>query len=220
MNGLKSRFVPATGLGVFLKWYDPLVARFTREKLVKEHLLERLRDVAGLKILDVGCGTGTLALSIVQNNPDALVIGLDIDSRILKQASRKALGAGGAERVTWVEASALSIPLQDAGLDAVSCSLFFHHLDHREKQAVLVEIFRVLRPRGRFVVADYGKPKNYWAALRFVLVRALDGWSRTRDNRQGSLPALIRETGFESVVETLELETWLGTLRCWEATKP
>lgn len=90
----KKEFVPALGLRVLDPLYDRVVGLVMRERLFKGQLIEQMRVRPGQRILDVGCGTGTLALLIKQRHPDSEVVGLDPDSRILDIARRKAQQAG------------------------------------------------------------------------------------------------------------------------------
>src|SRR5919201_3788598 len=87
-------FVPALGLRLLNPLYDPLLRLHTRERRWKGHLVDQMQIQRGERILDVGCGTGTLDLLIKEKHPDADVVGLDPDADILAIARRKAERAG------------------------------------------------------------------------------------------------------------------------------
>ncbi len=213
---LSSRIVPATGWEAILPWYDPLVAFTTREHAFKSHMLGQAKLAAGARVLDVGCGSGTLALEASRQNPESTILALDADRRIILQALRKPAQS---TAVQWLLGSALAIPAQDGSFDAVLSSLVFHHLNPSGKRKALAEISRVLRPGGQLILVDFCKPTSLFAHLRFLLVRMVDGWQQTTCNVQGRLPELIQRAGLTEVRATLSLATLLGTIRCFCAKK-
>jgi hypothetical protein len=84
----------------------------------------------------------------------------------------------------------------------------------------LAEVARALRPGGRLVVGDWGKPSDPLMAAAFLSVRAFDGWDVTADNARGALPDLFAQAGFEDVAVRDELRAPLGTLAVYGARKP
>ena len=88
----KSRggFVPALGLDSLTWLYDPIVALTTRERYFKKRLLAQASIPERSTVLDLGCGTGTLALQIARAHPTSTVTGLDGDEKMLRKARRKA----------------------------------------------------------------------------------------------------------------------------------
>lgn len=215
---LAARYVSATSWDLLLPWYDPLVALFTRERRFKSHLLDRARLRPGHRLLDIGCGSGTLALEAIRREPSlASVVGVDVDPRMLDQAKKK---LGPESRVRLLTADATQLCSLESGFDVVLTSLLLHHLRPDEKIMALGEVYRVLAPGGRLLLADFGAPASFLAQMAFLSVRVLDGWARTRCNALGRLPHLIAESGLTNVCETMVLHTPLGTLRCYEALKP
>ncbi len=211
---MTQRIVPATGWDCLLTWYDPLVRYFTREHIFKEHLIETAAIPEIPRILDVGCGSGTLALLIAKRFPDSQIVGYDADPRILVQAKRKDRG----RRVTWIVGRSTSLPFATSSFDGVFCTLLLHHLTPAETLQTLQEMRRILRPSGRVYVADYGRPASLLARLQFLPVRIMDGWQQTQCNVAGSIPGLLEDAGFTNVCETLVLASILGTIRCLAAT--
>jgi len=80
--------VPALGHPCLTRCYDPVVALTTREETFKRLLIERAGLAPGQVILDLGCGTGTLALAIKRAVPAAQVTGLDGDPEVLRYAHK------------------------------------------------------------------------------------------------------------------------------------
>ena len=103
-------------------------------------------------VLDIGCGTGTLAVWIKQGHPEVDVVGLDPDPPALARAERKAKRAGVAVRFDRGFADALDY--RDATFDRVFSSMMFHHLRSEERSKALAEVRRVLKPGGRLEFLD------------------------------------------------------------------
>ncbi|MBL9188373.1 MAG: class I SAM-dependent methyltransferase [Opitutaceae bacterium] len=208
---------PALAYGWLTGFYDPVVRWTTRERTFKSHLLAQADIRAGHRVLDVGCGTGTLALAVKRACPEAVVTGLDADRGVLARANRKVDAAG--VRVTLIESRADSMPFGNGTFERAISSLFFHHLDRAAKQRVFREIHRLLVPGGELHVADWGRPGNAVMSVAFLSVQFLDGFATTADNRHGLLPALMQEAGFREVEATRHVNTPCGTLSLFRALR-
>lgn len=90
----KSRYIPALAFARLTSWYDPIVRWTTREEVFRARLVAQSGVRPGDRVLDVGCGTGTLAIKISRAQPGAAITGLDGDSAVLSLAKRKASGFG------------------------------------------------------------------------------------------------------------------------------
>lgn len=213
----ETNFVPALGLHRLTPLYDLVVRFATRERAFKRALLDQLDPSPG-DVLDLGCGTGTLAIEIARSRPDARVSGIDADPRMLAKAADKARRAG--VRITFDEAMAQSLPYEAGSFDCVVSTLFFHHLTGADKPRVLAQVMRVLRPGGTMRIADWDRPANPLMHAMFFFVRLFDGFENTRDNFRGRLPALCSEAGFSEVVETGRFNTIAGTIALYRAFKP
>jgi ubiquinone/menaquinone biosynthesis C-methylase UbiE len=215
----KSRgYLPALRFRALTRVYDPVVRFTTREGHFKELLLDQAAPAPGQRILDLGCGTGTLAIQVKQREPRAEVVGLDADAEMLSQARGKAEEAGVELELT--EGFSTELPYEDGSFDRVLSTLFFHHLDPEPKRQSAREIARVLRKGGALHVADWGKPSDPAMAAAFFLgIRLLDGFENTAENYRGELPAIFEEAGLEHAEETGRLRTVLGTLALYRATR-
>lgn len=201
-------FVPALGAGWLTPFYDA-AARLLGERAIKKRLIEQARIEPGQTVLDLGCGTGTLALMVKEMHPNARVAGVDIDPRILEIARRKICTAGA--EIELVQASATEIPLPEASFDRVLSTLVLHHLTTPQKRQALAGARRLLRTRGELHVGDWGPPQNALMWLASLGFRLFDGGETTGANLRGELPALIAEAGFRDVRETERRMTLLGT---------
>jgi ubiquinone/menaquinone biosynthesis C-methylase UbiE len=211
-------FVPALRLRALTRFYDPIVALSTRERRFKRLLLEQLSPQPGQRILDLGCGTGTLALLIKEREPGAEIHALDADPEILARARSKAEKYGGHE-VSFVQGLSNELPYEDESFDRVVTSLFFHHLTREVKLGTAAEIVRVLRPGGELHFADWGRPSDPFMAVLSLGIRALDGFEPTRDNFRGRLPAVLEEGGLADARQTNQLRTAFGTMGLYRARK-
>ncbi len=212
-----SEYIPALRYRWLTSLYDPIIAITTREKTFKKHLVEMADIKPDDTVLDIGCGTGTLAIGIKKTVSGANVIGIDGDPEILEIARRKAHK----EKVGIVFDQGLSfeLPYPDGQFDRCLSSLFFHHLTLNNKLRTFREIHRVLKVGGECHVADWGKPTNLFMRLLYYQIQVLDGFKTTRDNVEGQLPALMQSSGFSNILIKEELATIFGTMTLYSAKK-
>jgi ubiquinone/menaquinone biosynthesis C-methylase UbiE len=217
MTASESRYVPAAGRAAFAGAYDTAVALTMRERLWRPLLAARIAGNVRPdgRIVDVGAGTGTLAIAIATARPDAEVIGIDGDPDVLDRARRKP----GADTVSWRYGFAGRLDLEDKSVDAAVMSLLLHHLAPDAKRAALAEVRRVLRPTGRLHIADWGRPHGPFMRTAFAALQLLDGVDGTRDHAAGRLPAFIRDAGFDGVRCHRRLRTPWGSLELLEASR-
>jgi len=211
-------YIPALRFSWLTRYYDPVVQATTRETTFKRHLVDEAGLEAGHRVLDLGCGTGTLAINIKRRYPNVVVSGLDGDPKILDIASKKAVEAG----VDIVLETGMShrLPFPDGSFDRIFSTLFFHHLTHEDKMRTLGEVYRTLTPGGKLCVGDWGKAQNLLMRVLFLPVQILDGFETTTDNVNGLLPGLICKAGFAPVREIKNYATMFGTISLHEAMKP
>jgi demethylmenaquinone methyltransferase/2-methoxy-6-polyprenyl-1,4-benzoquinol methylase/phosphoethanolamine N-methyltransferase len=144
------------------KTYDALVGLMTlgQEQKLRQVTLDLARIKPGERILEVGCGTGTLSLGAKRAaGPVSQVAGVDIAPDMLETARRKAAKAGldVGFQVGRIEA----IPFPDNQFDLVLSSLMLHHIHgDAAKQQGMREMFRVLKPGGRLLIVDATRPRN------------------------------------------------------------
>jgi 2-polyprenyl-3-methyl-5-hydroxy-6-metoxy-1,4-benzoquinol methylase len=215
MTDTHRKYIPALRFGWLTPLYDPLVRWTMREAIFKPRLVEQAHIQPGHRLLDLGCGTATLTLLIKQAHPEAEVVGLDGDSKVLALASTKIATAG--VHINLDKGLAFDLPYQDHSFDRVFSSLLLHHLTLEQKRQTLKEVFRVLQPGGELHVADFGKPHHAVMVTVSLIVRWFE---EAADNMKGLLPELLREAGFDGVEETARYSTAFGTLSLLKAVKP
>ncbi|MBI5443509.1 MAG: methyltransferase domain-containing protein [Deltaproteobacteria bacterium] len=210
----EERYVRAFGWSALTPFYDPVLRGLMRESVLKGALLAQARIEAGHRILDVGCGTGTLLLLAKESCPETLLAGLDPDPAILTIARRKALRAG--VSVSLVRGDAVRLPHPDGAFDRVLTSFMLHHLTSEEKLRALGEARRVLRPGGELHVLDFGRPRGPLAVAASLLLRFAE---RPRDNLEGLLPDMLRRAGLAEVEEPRSFGTLFGTVTLVRGTR-
>ena len=185
-------------------------------------LVERLPSTdRPLRIIDVGCGPGIVALELARCRPKDFVSGMDVATRMLHRARRHA-AVRGRDRghLTWIQADATQMPFKAESIDAVTGHSVFYLLT--DPGAALAECLRVLRPGGQLLMME---PHDGSVQLRELLTTSRDprfllsvalwrpvSWLHRRFGPE-SLRATLEEAGFEGcqVSETL---SGLGLMAC------
>ena len=118
-------YLPAAGYDWSLPLYDPIVKLLggDRARIV---LLDHAALQPGYRVLDIGCGTGTLATLIKRLHPDVEVVGIDPDPKALARARRKAANA--AVSIRFDQGFGDALPYAEASFDRVFSSFMFHNL--------------------------------------------------------------------------------------------
>ena len=190
MQEARTTFLPAAGRDWALPLYDPLVKLVGGDR-ARSTSLELAAPRAGQVVLDIGCGTGSLAIFIKQAHPAVEVVGLDPDPKALARAARKAKRA--AAEIRLDRGFADSLPYSDTSFDRVYSSFMYHHLGRTEKEAMLMEAHRVLKPCGVLCLLDFDGPA---AGARHALHRWLHSSAVLADNDDAQILTGMRRAGF------------------------
>ena len=218
MSGDTEHFIPALRFRWLTRFYDRVLAATLKEEKFKTLLLRQACIAPGHRVLDLGCGTGTLTLLAKRAVPEASVVGLDADPEALAIARRKAQAAG--VDLDFREALAWDAPFPPGSFDRVLSSLVLHHLSPENKRRALLHVAALLRPGGELHVADWGAPHDALMRAAFLGVQLLDGFETTRDNVRGRIVPLMREAGFAAARETHRERSVFGTLSLYRAETP
>ena len=178
------------------RFYDVVATllSLSRATAIRKMTVELGQVRPGQKLLDVGCGTGSLAIvAKAKAGPDGEVHGIDAAPEMIEVARRKADNTGSDVRfqVGLIEA----IPFPDNQFDLALSSFMLHHLPDDLKRMGFAEIYRVLKPGGHFIIVDFGAPSH--SVISHVMM-LLFGHSRTRSNVP-ELMAMMGDTGFREV---------------------
>ena len=206
-------YMPAAGRDAFLPGYD-LLTRLLGMNRVYDALIGQAELSDGDRILEIGCGTGNLALRAKRSCPGAAVIGSDPDPLALRRAERKSAGLTG---IRFERGYAQRLPYGDGEFDRVLSSMMLHHLDEDAKTAAAGEVFRVLRPGGRLHLVDMGGDMTTHDGLAARLVKHS---SHAAGNLGDAIPRLLRAQGFDCAEVASQRNRFVGRLTYYRATRP
>ena len=139
-------------------FYDVTVwfATFGRERAFREKILSLVSPQAGETVVDIGCGTGTLAVLAKRAvGPTGQVCGIDASPAMIARARSKAQKAG--VDLRFQNAAAQALPFPDASFDVALSTLMLHHLGRNARRQLACEMRRVIKPGGRVLVVDFAR---------------------------------------------------------------
>ncbi|MFQ6101323.1 MAG: corrinoid protein-associated methyltransferase CpaM [Anaerolineae bacterium] len=193
---------------VFMKWLETTPADYDRglrlltlgcDVRVKAHIAEMVDE--GERVLEIGCGTGTLALMLARRG--ATVAGVDASVTMLEVARERIAAEGLEEQVELhhLDASLIADHFSPGTFDLIVSTLVFSELPPDEQRYVLQAARWLLAPGGRLAIADEVVPEGILARLAWAAVRlplALVTWllTRTTTHALHGFPTLLTEAGF------------------------
>ena len=210
----REKYIPALSYDRLTPFYDPLLRWGMREETFKSALIRQAEIRPGMRVLDLGCGTGTLTILIKQTHPESEVTGLDGDREVLQIAKTKAAKTG--VEIIFDLGMAFQLPYPEGSFDRVLTSLVLHHLTRDDKQRAMGEVYRVLRPGGELHIVDFGRPRSVYGRLVSQFIKRME---QAADNVNGLLPVMMDNAGFEQVEESAHYTTIFGTLALYRGRK-
>ena len=214
MSGIDREYIPALGVRALTPFYDFIQRWVVRDVRYKSRLIEQAGIHARQHVMDLGCGTGTLAIMVKQSQPQADVVGLDADPEMLTVARAKSMREG--MEIKFDEGMTFDLPYADASFDRVLSSIMIHHLKTPDKEKTAREIHRVLKPGGQLHVIDFGMPSSVYGKLLGPLLHRFE---EANDNIDGRLPVIFAQAGL-NVEEKGNFWTFFGDLTFLSAEKP
>jgi ubiquinone/menaquinone biosynthesis C-methylase UbiE len=215
-----AEFVPAAGVAGLTKAYDAVVAVTGRETKMRTGLFDAVQSAVGAieapRIVELGCGTGSVAIPLAKRLPHAAVIGVDIDRQALAIAQSKR----GSDLVTWAQGTAFDPPDIVDGADAVVISLVLHHLRPSDQPRALAAARAALNPGGTIHVIDWGIPRGPLPRAGFPLLQRIDGKENTDPLGKGLLPELLEGAKFSDVRMLHRFGTVWGSVEQYCAARP
>jgi len=176
-------------------FYDTFVRLFFAgnvKKMMKSTV--KLANIqAGEKVLDIGCGTGTLAILAKQTTgKNAEIYGTDASPQMIQRAQQKA--SENSLDIHFQTGLAEKMEFPDDTFDVVMNSLMMHHLTSELRQKAIIESNRILKPGGRLLIVDFEPPKSglYKSILTIIL-----GEMTSIDNTK--IPPLLENAGFTNI---------------------
>ena len=183
---------------------SPFYYRMTR--LCDDAVLERISalQLHAVRILDVGCGTGSLLEKIAARFPSVIPDGLDLSPKMLDIARSKNIPG-----VTLTQGDSEELPYSDDIFGAVLCCSSFHHYPHPEK--ALSEFYRVLKPGGYVIVCDMDLPMTARIFANHILF-PLQHKGDVHVYTQREFASLLENQGFcRCRVKAITPFEWLAT---------
>ena len=203
---------PAETEGALIRWapyYDFVTNLMTlgHARLLRRETVDQAQIKPGESVLDVGCGTGEVTLLAKTRAKTGRVYGIDPAPEMIavarKKAARKKLDID--FRVGVIE----SLPFPDASMDVVTSSLMMHHLPDDLKARGLAEVYRVLKPGGCLLIADFMRPTGSLLNHLFI------AFTRHRGLKSGveDLTKLLKAAGFSQITQSDENVLVIGFVR-------
>lgn len=169
------------------------------EKLELAELVENAEEHQ-LRIIDLGCGTGTLTRMIADKLPaTAEVIGIDAAEKMIEVADRK---KGSRNNLLFKAALAEELPFEDESFDRAVSTFFFHHIHKDLKAKVLQEMWRILRLGGLGIIVDVDIPYNAFGKLCAWSGYHLFNQPEILENIEGKLREVLESSSFNSHIDS------------------
>lgn len=172
---------------------------FGQSDRIRRRLARQLVS-AGSRVLDIGCGTGTLAVLAAQKG--AHVVGFDTSPGMLRVARNKVTSAGLWGNVQLHEMGVAGMDrFPEAAFDLVTATLVFSELSPDERAYVVAQAFRVLKPGGRLAVADEVRPGSFckrliYGTLHVPVLLVTFALTQTATRPVDGLEDLVSAAGF------------------------
>ncbi len=216
MDDSERSFIPAFGKRWLLPLYDPFLWLLGADA-TKRPLVEQAQIKSGFRVLDIGCGTGTMAAMIKKLHPAAEVVGIDPDPDALAVCKRKSNRAGLA--IEFDRGFADLMPYADASFDRVFSSFMFHHLTADEKSATLREIRRVLKAGASLHLLDFirAHATQSKTSEHGLLVHRGGAVAERIEER---MTAIMDEAGFVDAKEVSRGKIFFGPIAYYRAQNP
>jgi ubiquinone/menaquinone biosynthesis C-methylase UbiE len=203
---------PAQTEGSLIRWaphYDLFtnLITFGHANRLRKTTIDQALIKPGDTVLDVGCGTGEVTLAAKARAKHGNVYGIDPAPEMIAVARSKATRKGLHIDFRIGVIEALSFP--DSSIDVVTSSLMMHHLPDDLKIRGLAEIYRVLKPGGHVLIADFMRPTGSFLNHLFI------AFTRHQRLQKGveDLPILLRAAGFREVTQPKEKVLVIGFVR-------
>lgn len=178
----------------------------------RHRIIKHLNLSGTERILDAGCGTGTLLIMLKEIYPSVVAEGLDPDEKALQIASQKSHRNN---TNILLHCSIMdNMPFESNSYDVIVSSLVFHHLQKDNRLASLKECLRVLRPGGKMLLVDFGPPRPY--IVDRILSMLFSLFEPIEDGVEGRIPELMLKAGFSKVNE---VEKYLYGITFYESYK-
>lgn len=211
-------FTPALGKSWLTPLYDTAIRLLTSEDRWRNALIYYAQLQGRDRLIDVGSGTGSLLMGLHNSCPEADLLGVEPDPRVLKIARQKT--AASAPSIRWHNGFLDSLQIEEGWRPSkIVSSLVFHQVPTDHKRQMIERIRSLLEPKGIFLIADYMRQERPLMRKLFrATVQRLDGFADTQPNADGIMEQLLKEN-FETSEKLAACNTATGTISLWRGIK-
>lgn len=165
-------------------------------KKFKKTIFETIPLIGTEKVLDIGCGDGTLVFTALEKFPELDITGIDPDDFMIEACKKEAKERN--FNTLFIRGYADVLPFEDNSVDGSYITLVLHHMGKEDKRKALQEVHRVLRKGGKLTIADFRKIPMPFIAHFFVF----EQYEHLRENFEGLVHILAKEIGFSFISKT------------------
>lgn len=215
INSIPTRGRTLNNASLVYDFFEPILLLGKQAEYDRE-ILSLLELNRADRVLDLGCGTGVLTRMIAdQLDPKAggVSVGIDAAGKMIRVARKKRES----DTCRFEAMAAEKLTFEDESFDSVVSSLFFHHVPLDLKEKALSEAFRILKPRGRLIIADMHRPTTWVGALVSHVARWFFLQPQIGENIRGVLPSLVEKAGFRP---PNHVSTYFGYIAVFASQKP
>ena len=195
--------------------YDPLIARWPAGQRMRATVVDALAPAPSQRMLELGCGSGRLAIEIKRRCPDVAIDAVDGNRDILAIARDRAKRAG--VDIDFKLGDITGCPLEGP-YDSVYSTLVLHHLTLDAKQQVFRRVRELLVPGGSLVIADFSRHHGSGQAILARLSTLSDPLGGKQPHRDGRFEAAMRQY-FSDVRSLARISSVFGTIEVWRLTQ-
>lgn len=189
-------------LGDDLKWAGDIIARFSKlsDPVIKTFLSDIVPPYPGLRVLDIGCGSGLLLKSISQINPDVSGLGIDVDEAAVRQAMQNMDKWELQERFEIIKGDILHLTDTIPQFDLITLVNVVYYFPVEQRPELFRKLRSRLSPGGSLVIIMnmQGKDSDFGAANLNMANASIQGVTLLPDPVQ--LREQLRESGFSTVM--------------------
>lgn len=166
------------GMFVYSGWYTYMYKAFDyngKKKIMKvlaEGVTSYVDIKPGQKGIDIGCGSGALAIALAKKNSLATVIGLDRWGKeyasFNKLLCERNAEIEGVANVSFVQGDATKLPFEDESVDVLVSNYVYHNIPSKDRQAILLESLRIVKKGGEFAIHDIFSKSKYGDMNSFI----------------------------------------------------
>ena len=208
---MQSRFEAIPGPAA--EFYNLTAAKLLRkpENKIAADVIAAIKNGS---VLDIGCGTGFLAIEIAKKSPQLKVYGIDLSSQMVKISRRHAKGL---ENTEFILSNAAALPFEDRSIDFIVSTGSLHHWKNPDK--VFADCYRILKDGGQAWIYDpcydavqvdiKGIKKRYGTIVYLILTKVTRMHGFSKEEYEGKIKALLDNSGFKDNYHMQLTDLWM-----------